>query len=137
MRIDSLHPDTELVLTIGKTEKRVATFIGIQGVKTDRIAMFASSDDDGLYRWSAYRVGGYWRTGPLAESVKIDSIVRDPRFPEPEPKTLTYVEYGYQPNNSEGIVWTESLVDAQEFISRLEGRVVYRTITVGETLPLN
>ena len=132
MRIDSLHPDTELVLQIGKTEKRVATFIGIQGTKDERIAMFASSDEDGSYRWTAFRAAGYWRTGPLADSVKIGSIIRDPRFPEPEAPAETDIQYGYQADNSTAITWHPCKEDAELVKKVYGGRVVYRTVTYGE-----
>lgn len=134
MRIDQLVPDTDLVLTIGKTEKRTATFIGIQGEKTDRVAMFASPDDDGLYRWTAYRVAGYWRTGPLADSVKVDSIIRDPRYPEIESTASTTVQYGFQWNKTSVIDWMMSKEDAELMASNAQGRVVYRTVTYSEVM---
>lgn len=134
MRIDSLHPDSDVLLSIGGGPEITATFVSMSGEKEERVAMFVSPDTETgeLFRWPASRHKGRWVTGTKPWPLKLIRVLRDPRFPDlSEPVGERTLQYGYQPVNSETVVWTDDKETAEQIVNSDGGRVVYRTVTYG------
>ena len=91
-RIDSLYPDSRVLLGVGNIrsdnyEEREATFFRIEGEGDDRLASFGWEDEDGVYRWAAHRVKGRWVLGKEQTPITLAGVISDPRFPEFHPNS--------------------------------------------------
>ena len=134
MRIDSLHPDSDVILSVGNEPALIATFTHIDGKGEERVAWFISTDGDTeeLYRWAAKRHNKRWVTGPQLVPLKLVGVIRDPRFPEVDNTSTTTVQYGFQRTQTSNIDWDKSKEESETLASKGKGRVVYRTVTYGE-----
>lgn len=75
-RIDSLTPDTNVILAVGYTQTlKAATFMRIEGEGDERLASFVWQEDGEFYRWAAYRYGGRWVLGAERTPIKLYSVM--------------------------------------------------------------